>query len=163
VNNELKITIIACAVIFAAVGFMATETMSSDKIIKPQINNISQPTEIIDKTIEEKLDISNTTEIQINGEIKVEKTTTRLSIPENNLHPWGIIKGKVTNPAPGHPVIIQFFKSLEDGPVHIAQIDLNEDNSYEYKFRLFSIDDGITTPFFKGDYIIKIFKTVTTS
>jgi len=85
-----------------------------------------------------------------------------LQIPEDNKFPWGTVTGKVINPALGHPVIIKFYKSLDEIPVHIAQIDLNDDNTFEYKFRLFSIDDGITTHIFEGEYYIEIFKTVNT-
>lgn len=72
----------------------------------------------------------------------------------------GIIEGKVKNPAPGYPVIVQFFKSLDEDPIHLAQIDLNDDNSFEYQFRLLSVEEGKTTHFFEGDYYVKIFKTI---
>ena len=104
----------------------------------------------------------STQNIKINNNTSIEKSSITLNIPANNTIPWGIIKGNVTNPAVGHPVIIQFFKSLDDSPLHVAQVNLNDDNTFEYKFRLLSIDDGITTHFFSGDYFIKIFKTVNT-
>lgn len=105
---------------------------------------------------------SQTTTTKLDDEISLEKTITKMSIPQNNILPWGAVKGKVNDPSQGYPVIIQFFKSLEEDPIHVAQVSLKGDNSFEYKFRVLSIDDGKITHFFEGDYYVKIFKVINT-
>jgi len=105
---------------------------------------------------------SQTTVTRLDDEISLEKTTISMNIPENNIFPWGKIKGKVNDPSQGYPVIIQIFKSLEDDPIHVAQVSLKGDDSFEYKFRLLSIDEDKVTHFFEGDYFIKIFKVINT-
>jgi hypothetical protein len=102
------------------------------------------------------------TTTKLDDEISLEKTVTKMSIPQNNTLPWGAVKGKVNNPSQGYPVIIQFFKSLEEDPIHVAQVSLKGDNSFEYRFRVLSIDDSKITHFFEGDYYVKIFKVVNT-
>lgn len=174
-NREIQITIIACAIVFAGISALAVETMNSDQVIKPQIKRPSETmtpesitTPEVDK-IQEIIDIYSieslakspkTIQKKIDDKTSIQKTITSLSIPDDNKFPWGTIQGKINNPAPGHPVIIQFFKSLDEAPVHVAQIDMNDDGTFEYKFRLFSIDDGITTNIFEGEYYVEIFKTV---
>ncbi len=103
-----------------------------------------------------------TTEIKLDDETSLQKTVAIMSIPENNVMPWGAVKGKVHDPVQGYPVIIQFFKSLEEDPIHVAQVKLKGDDSFEYRFRVLSVDDGKTTHFFEGDYHVKIFKVVNT-
>ena len=105
---------------------------------------------------------SQTTVTKLDDEISLEKTVTAMSIPENNTLPWGTVKGKVNDPSQGYPVIIQFFKSLEEDPIHVAQVTLKGDDSFEYRFRLLSIDEGKVTHFFEGDYYVKIFKVINT-
>jgi len=105
---------------------------------------------------------SQTTVTRLDDEISLEKTIIVMRIPENNTLPWGAIKGKVNDPSQGYPVIIQIFKSLEEDPIHVAQVRLKGDNSFEYKFRVLSVDDGKTTHFFEGDYYVKIFKVIDT-
>lgn len=105
---------------------------------------------------------SQTTVTKIDDEKSLEKTVTVMSVPENNRLPWGSVYGKVNDPVQGYPVIIQFFKSIEEDPVHVAQVHLKGDNSFEYKFRVLSIEDGNATHFFEGDYLVKIFKVVKT-
>lgn len=105
---------------------------------------------------------TQTSVIRLDDETSLEKTTLNMSIPETNTLPWGTIKGKVNDPSQGHPVIIQIFKSDESVPIHVAQVNLKGDHSFEYKFRLLSIDDGKITPFFEGDYNVKIFKVINT-
>lgn len=107
-------------------------------------------------------EMSQTTTTKLDDEISLEKTVTTMSIPENNMLPWGTVKGKVNDPSQGYPVIIQFFKSLEDDPIHVAQVSLKGDDSFAYKFRVLSIDGGEITHFFEGDYYVKIFKVVNT-
>ncbi len=106
---------------------------------------------------------SQTTVLKLDDEISLEKTVTVMSIPENNTLPWGTVKGKVNDPFQGYPVIIQIFKSVEEDPIHVAQVNLKGDDSFEYKFRVLSIDEGNITHFFEGDYTVKIFKVINTS
>ena len=105
---------------------------------------------------------SQTTVIKIDDEKSLEKTVTVMSVPEDNRLPWGSVYGKVNDPAQGYPVIIQFFKSIEEDPVHVAQVNLKGDNSFEYRFRVLSIEGDNITHFFEGDYQVKIFKVVKT-
>lgn len=105
---------------------------------------------------------SQTTVIKLDDEISLEKTLTPMSIPENNTLPWGAIKGKVNDPAQGYPVIIQIFKSIDENPIHVAQVNLKGDDSFEHRFRVLSIDEGHVNHFFEGDYVVKIFKVVNT-
>jgi len=72
--------------------------------------------------------------------------------------PWGFVEGKIANPVDGHPVIIQIYKDGE--AVHFAQTNVNKDGSYEYKFRVRDVTNGIVTKVFDGDYTVKIFKVV---
>ena len=115
---------------------------------------------VIDTAYAEKL---QTTVTKLDGEISLEKTMTTMSIPENNTLPWSSVYGKVNDPAQGYPVIIQFFKSIDEDPIHVAQVSLKGDNSFEYKFRVLSIDDDVITHFYEGDYQVKIFKVINTS
>ena len=105
---------------------------------------------------------SQTTVTKIDDEISLEKTVTVMSVPEDNRLPWGSVYGKVNDPVQGYPVIIQFFKSIEEDPIHVAQVNLKGDNSYEYRFRVLSIEGDNVTHFFEGDYQVKIFKVVNT-
>ena len=105
---------------------------------------------------------TQTTVIRLDDETSLEKTILSMNIPETNKLPWGTIKGKVNDPSQGYPVVIQIFKSDEDVPIHVAQVNLKGDNSFEYRFRLLSIDDGDITHFFEGGYNVKIFKVINT-
>ncbi len=105
---------------------------------------------------------SQTTVLKLDDEISLEKTVTSMSVPENNTLPWGTVKGKVNDPSQGYPVIIQFFKSIEEDPIHVAQVNLKGDDSFEYRFRVLSVDEGAVTHFFEGDYTVKIFKVINT-
>ncbi len=156
-NREIQITIIGCAIIFASMGFVLYEMNYDKRTIQPE----KIPKEI---TIPHKFGPPPTlleSVPTINNNTVIEESTFDLKIPTNNTTvPFGTIKGTVNNPAEGHPVIIQFLRSLDGPPVHIAQVDLKDDDTFEYQFRVFSIDDGVITNFFSGDYIIKIFATV---
>ena len=105
---------------------------------------------------------SQTSVVPLDDETSLQKTIAVMSIPENNAMPWGAVKGKVHDPVQGYPVIIQFFKSLEDDPIHVAQVNLKGDDSFEYRFRVLSVDEGQITHFFEGDYYVKIFKVINT-
>ncbi len=111
--------------------------------------------------------IESQTEITpINNSMAIEKTTLQMYISKNNKLPWGFVEGKISNPAIDYPVIIQIFDNDEIingnsvGAVHFAQTPVNEDGSYEYRFRVLDSDQGQTTKIFDGSYTVKIFKVV---
>ena len=96
--------------------------------------------------------------IPLGNGIGIEKTTLILHAPADNILPWGFVEGKIANPAKDYPVIIQFFRNGE--MVHVAQVDVDESNDYEYKFRVRNVDDGKIINIFEGDYIVEIFKVI---
>jgi len=102
----------------------------------------------------------------INNSMGIEKTTLQMHISKDNKLPWGFVEGKISNPVIGYPVIIQIFDNDEIitgnsvGAVHFAQTPVNEDGSYEYKFRVLDSDQGKIMKIFDGNYTVKIFKVV---
>ena len=98
--------------------------------------------------------------IPINDEISLQRTIAIMNIPEDNKLPWGLVKGKPSDYVERYPVIIQFFKEGE--PVHVAQVNVKGDGSYEYKFRIRNIDNntGQIIDIFEGQYTVKIFKVI---
>ena len=96
----------------------------------------------------------------INEEISLQKTITTMSVPEDNKLPWGFVIGDASDYVERYPVIIQFYKG--EDPVHVAQVDVKGDGSYEYKFRVRSFDSntGEFVNIFEGDYTVKIFKVI---
>ena len=96
----------------------------------------------------------------INEKLSLEKTTTTMIVPQDNELPWGIVKGVASDYVERYPVIIQFYKGGE--PVHVAQVDVKGDGSYEYKFRVRNVDSntGEVKNIFEGQYTVKIFKVV---
>ena len=111
--------------------------------------------------------IESQTEITpINNSMGIEKTTLQMHISKDNKLPWGFIEGKISNPVVDYPVIIQIFDNDEIitgnsvGAVHFAQTPVNEDGSYEYKFRVLDSEQGQITKIFDGSYTVKIFKVV---
>ena len=111
--------------------------------------------------------IESQTEITpINNSMGIEKTTLQMHISKDNKLPWGFIEGKISNPIVDYPVIIQIFDNDEIitgngvGAVHFAQTPVNEDGSYEYKFRVLDSNQGQITKIFEGSYTVKIYKVV---
>lgn len=100
------------------------------------------------------------TVIPINSEISLQETVTTMIVPENNKLPWGFVNGKASDYVERYPVIIQFFKEVE--PVHVAQVDVKGDGSYEYKFRVRNVDMNTqeAVNIFEGQYTVKIFKVI---
>ncbi len=98
--------------------------------------------------------------IPINDEISLQKTETTLSIPSDNKLPWGAVSGPTSDHLPDYPVIIQFYKG--DVPVHIAQVDANSDGSYEYVFRVQTLDSTTNqlVHIFEGNYSVVVFKVI---
>ncbi len=107
-----------------------------------------------------------TTIIPLNDKLSIEKTIMALVIPEDNILPWAFVEGKIENPSPDYPVIIQFFNDESaDNPMHVAQTDINDDGTYEYKFRVrdVNIQTGQTINIFEGTYTVKVFKVITSA
>ena len=96
--------------------------------------------------------------IPLNGIIGIEKTSLMFHTPEENSLPWGFVEGKISNPVEGYPVIIQIFK--DDEAFHFAQTDVNDNGTYEYKFRVLNVENDQTIKLFDGDYHVTIFKVV---
>ncbi len=96
----------------------------------------------------------------INEEISLEKTTTIMTVPQDNTLPWGAVVGAPSDYVERYPVIIQFYKG--EDPVHVAQVDVKGDGSYEYKFRVRDVDSnsGEVINIFEGQYTVKIFKVI---
>jgi hypothetical protein len=101
---------------------------------------------------------SNTTVISTNNGIQLTKTVVPMVISSDNTMPWGFIEGTVDNYAEGYPVIVQIYQN--DEPIHFAQTDVNEDGTYEYKFRARNIDGDNVVNVYEGDYKVKIFKSI---
>ena len=111
--------------------------------------------------------ISETIIIPLDAITAIEKTTIQMNVSEDNTLPWAFVEGKVANPVPNYPVIIQIYDSDDQqvsgnnvGAVHFAQTQLNSDGEYEYKFRVLDSRDNTIVNIFEGDYTVKIFKVV---
>lgn len=102
---------------------------------------------------------SQTEIISIDGTIGIEKTTMSLFAASDNILPWGFVEGKILNHVSDYPVIIQIYDSEGDA-VHFAQTNVEDDGSYEYRFRVLSINDNQVIKIFEGDYSVKIFKVI---
>jgi hypothetical protein len=96
--------------------------------------------------------------VSLGGMMALEKSTVVFHSPEDNLMPWAYVEGKIINPVEGYPVVIQIFK--DNDAVHFAQTDVGPNGEYEYRFRVLNSDNGVTSKFFEGDYLVKIFKVV---
>ncbi len=96
----------------------------------------------------------------INEEISLQETVTAMSIPEDNKLPWGAVVGAASDYVERYPVIIQMYKG--EDPIHFSQVDVKGDGSYEYKFRVRSLDSntGEFVNVFEGDYTVKIFRVI---
>jgi len=96
----------------------------------------------------------------INEKISLQETITTMNIPQDNKLPWGAVEGAATDYVEGFPIIIQIYKG--EDPVHFSQADVNEDGSYEYKFRIRNLDlnTGEVVNIFEGDYTVKIFRVI---
>jgi len=103
---------------------------------------------------------NDTQYIPLGSITSIEVTTIPLIIPENNSLPWGYVEGKINNPSSDYPVIIQFFQG--GIPVHFAQVIVNEDDTYQYKFRVLDSNNGVNVNILDGAYKVKIFKVVYT-
>ncbi|MCH9657490.1 hypothetical protein K0U27_02155 [archaeon] len=102
--------------------------------------------------------VQQTETVSLGGVMALEKSTILFHSPENNSLPWAFVEGKIANPVEGYPVVIQIFKNND--AVHFAQTDVGPDGEYEYKFRVLNSENGVTSKFFEGEYLVKIFKVV---
>lgn len=88
----------------------------------------------------------------------IEEKQIKMNIPSDNALPWAFVEGTAQNAVDGNPVIIQIYK---DGKaVRFAQVDVSDDGTYQYKFRVRDVTGNKATNIFEGDYTVKIFKTV---
>ena len=103
---------------------------------------------------------SSTTITPINEEISLKKTIIHMNIPEDNIFPWGSIRGQASEYVERYPIIIQIFKG--EDPIHFAQVDVRGDGSFEYKFRIRNVDSntGETINIFQGEYSVNIFRVI---
>ncbi|HSG74307.1 MAG TPA: hypothetical protein VLA01_03825 [Nitrosopumilaceae archaeon] len=102
---------------------------------------------------------TNTEIIPLDGKIGIEKTILSLYASPDNTLPWGFVEGKIANHVSNYPVIIQIYNDDGDA-THFAQTDVEEDGSYEYRFRVRNVDNGEVINIFEGNYSVKIFKVV---
>jgi len=71
----------------------------------------------------------------------------------------GIIKEEASDYVERYPVIIQFFK--EDKLVHISQVSVKGDGSFEYQFKVRDMStNGNVINIFEGQYAVEIFKVI---
>ena len=96
--------------------------------------------------------------IATNDDFQLVEIQVTLHVPSDNVLPWGAVYGTIKDHVVGYPVIIQIYKNGD--PVHFAQTDVNDDGSYEYKFRIKSVDSDRVINVFEGDYDVKIFQTI---
>jgi hypothetical protein len=96
--------------------------------------------------------------LSTDGDTSLVQTTISMNIPSDNILPWGFVEGVFENHASGFPVIIQIYQN--DEAIHFAQTNVEDDGSYEYKFRVKNIDGDKVINVFEGDYEVRIFKTV---
>ena len=101
---------------------------------------------------------SQTEIIPLDATIGIEKTTLFFHASQDNVLPWGFVEGKIANPVSEYPVIIQMF--TEGEATHFAQTNVSEDGTYEYKFRVRSVDNGEIIRSFLGDYTVVIYKVI---
>lgn len=86
--------------------------------------------------------VPQTEYIPLDGVIGLEKTTLIFHVPDDNTIPWGYVEGKIANPVMNYPVIIQIYD--DDDAVHFAQTDVTSDGTYEYNFRVLTIENEKT-------------------
>ncbi len=103
---------------------------------------------------------STTTITPINDKISLKKTVIAMDIPEDNVFPWGSVRGAASDNAERYPVIIQIFK--EEDPVYFAQVNVKGDGSFEHKFRIRNVDldTGEAINIFEGEYTVNIFRVI---
>ena len=103
---------------------------------------------------------SITTITPINDKVSLKKTVISMHIPQDNVFPWGAVRGQASDYAERYPVIIQIFKG--EDPIYFAQVNVKGDGSFEHKFRIRNVDleTGNAINIFEGDYIVSIFRVI---
>ena len=96
--------------------------------------------------------------IATNDDFQLVEIQVTLHVPSDNVLPWGAVYGTIKDHVVGYPVIIQIYENGD--PVHFAQTDVSDDGSYEYKFRVRSVDGENVTNVFQGEYEVRIFQTM---
>ncbi len=83
-----------------------------------------------------------------------------MNVPQDNIFPWGVIRGQASEYVERYPVIIQIFKG--EDPIHFAQVNVKGDGSFEYKFRIRNADAGTgeVINIFEGQYTVSVFKVI---
>ena len=110
--------------------------------------------------------LTNTEIIPIGENLGIEKTILTFSVSYDNHLPWAFVEGKIANHVPSYPVIIQIYDNDDSvtgnniEAIHFAQTSVNDDGTYEYKFRVKDFDGENVINVFEGDYTVKIFKVV---
>lgn len=106
---------------------------------------------------------NSTTITPLNEDISLKKTVVPMTVPEDNVFPWGSVRGQASEHVERYPIIIQIFKG--EDPVHFAQVDVKGDGSFEYKFRVRNVDatTGEAINIFQGEYTVNIFRVVPNS
>jgi len=92
------------------------------------------------------------------GNVQLQKSIVYMHIPADNKLPFGCVWGKVTDAVLGYPVVVQIYQNGK--PVHFAQVDVKNDGSYDYYFRVRDVEGDKVINIFQGDYTVDIFKTV---
>ena len=95
--------------------------------------------------------------LTVDDNVQLQKSIVYMHIPIDNKLPFGSVWGNVINGAPGYPVIIQIYQNGK--PVHFAQVDVKNDGSYDYYFRIRDVEGDKVINVFQGDYTVEIFKT----
>ena len=88
----------------------------------------------------------------------IEEKQIKMTIPSDNTLPWAFVEGAAHNVVDGNPVIIQIYQN--EKPVHFAQVNVRDDGTYQYQFRVRDVTDSKITNIFEGEYTVKIFKTI---
>jgi len=114
-------------------------------LLIPSLNSVSQGVQWDPKLI-------------ANDNVELQKSIVYMHIPADNKLPFGSVWGKVTDGVQGYPVIIQIYQNGK--PVHFAQVDVKNDGSYDYYFRIRDVEANKVINVFQGDYTVNIFKTV---
>lgn len=156
------ISIVALAVIFSIGGssmiYFSMQTEQKSDVFTNEVILTEFPVdqEIVEQLEKETYPKSYVSEIE--DGLFLEETIVIFNVPGDNELPWGKISGTINHPAPGHPVIIQFFEKLGNDPIHVAQEKVRQDGTFEYHIRVLDVTDGEINRLMDGDYFVKIFK-----
>lgn len=139
--------LLAAALALLGAPYAAAEG-GSQAACKPPMSSAAQPE-----------DGPRTTLSPIGNGMAVERTVLQFYAPADNTLPWAYVRGAIANHVPDYPVIIQMYSSDGD-PVHFAQVGVDEEGQYEYRFRVRDVQGDAVINVFEGQYAVKIFKVV---